>query len=239
MAKQVCLILGSVLALQAPMVLGDANVSEAASTNEVVPLFHNEHSRELIEGGTHDGVTPNEISRFVFKRTQDLLPVPFKGRAHKVARALIESANENQMDPIFLMAVISQESKFNPLARGTHGEIGLMQLKPSTAQTLVRGASLQQVSAMLADPAQNVRLGAAYMSRLRFSFRHRSSLYIAAYNMGAAGVRSKVASGETPHVYSASVLGHYVELSGAMTEAALAVASARPQLQVLNRTLVL
>jgi len=232
MAKSACLILGSVLVLQIPIALGDVSVEQTTEA-AVVPMFHEEHSKELIDGGVQNEVAPEQMARFIYQRTRELLPVPFKGRAHRVARALIESANEHEMDPVFLMAVIEQESKFNPEALGSHGEIGLMQLKPSTAEAF---ASTDDVVAELRDPAQNVRLGAAYLAQLRNSFKRRASLYISAYNMGAARVRETVASGVQPHIYSSAVLAHYVELAGGIPQT---VAAARPELQVFNRTLAL
>ncbi len=218
----------------------DSSESASASTEEIVPLFHQEHSHELIEGGTEDTNQPQETARFVYKKTRELLPVPFRGRSRLVAEALIQTANDYQMDPLFLMAIISQESQFNPLARGSHGEIGLMQLKPSTAMTvaslsgLTDEQALAEVSEALKDPVQNIRLGAAYLARLRVSFRNRSTLYISAYNMGATGVRTHVALGLEPRVYSSKVLAHYVELSGAVQT----VASITPtKLVVFRRTL--
>lgn len=252
MSKSACLILGSCLALQAPIAMRDISSDSAAGSIEsssesvqAVPLFHQEHSRELIDGGTADGVAPKAMATFVFKRTQELLPIPFKGRARKIAQALIETANDYQMDPVFLMAVISQESKFNPRARGSHGEIGLMQLKPTTALTVssARGLSdeqaLGEMKSALEDPVQNIRLGAAYLARLRASFKHRSALYISAYNMGATRVRSHIAMGIQPRVYSSKVLAQYVELSGGLVQTVVARVDARASLQVFNRTLAL
>lgn len=224
------------------MVLSDVGFdsSDSASTGEVVPLFHQEHSHELIDGGTEDTNQPKDTARFVYKKTRELLPVPFRGRSRLVAEALIQTANDYQMDPLFLMAIISQESKFNPLALGSHGEIGLMQLKPSTAITVasVNGLTDEQayteVSEALKDPVQNIRLGAAYLARLRASFKHRSALYISAYNMGATRVRSHVALGVQPQIYSSKVLAHYVELSGGVQTVASA---SPPKLVVYRRTL--
>lgn len=205
----------------------------ASAETTAVPLFHEEHSKELIDGGVQSEVAPEEMARFIFKKTRELLPVPFKGRSQRLAQSIIESANANQLDPVFLMAVITQESKWNPDARGSHGEIGLMQLKPSTAAVY---SSSGDVEAELRDPVQNVRIGAAYLASLRESFKHRSNRYIAAYNMGATRVRAHVAAGVEPHIYSSSVLAHYVELSGGIPQT---VASTRMELQVYNRTLAL
>jgi soluble lytic murein transglycosylase-like protein len=56
-------------------------------------------------------------------------------------------------------AIIHVESGGNPLARGKHGEIGLMQLKLETARAMgYRGSR-----AGLYDPDTNVRYGRAYL----------------------------------------------------------------------------
>lgn len=245
MTKSACLILGSCLALQAPMTvteLATDSVEEASLDSALpLPLYHEQHARELIDGGAPTAhASPVELARFIYKRTRELLPVPFRGRSQLVARALIESANDYQMDPLFLMAVISQESKFDPRVRGSHGEIGLMQLKPSTAVTvaqlrgLTEDQAMEEVTAALFDPVQNIRLGAAYLARLRVSFKRRSSLYISAYNMGAKRVRTHVAAGVQPRIYSTKVLAHYVEFSGGIPRT---VASTPNQVRVLGRTL--
>ncbi|MGI9463773.1 MAG: lytic transglycosylase domain-containing protein, partial [Aestuariivirgaceae bacterium] len=65
--------------------------------------------------------------------------------------------------PISLVdAVITIESGYNPSARGRHGEIGLMQVKPATAR-MVR--SLTGVHAgSLSVPSNNLRVGMAYLN---------------------------------------------------------------------------
>ena len=138
MNKSACLILGSCLALQAPIAINELVIESmdqaSIDASMPLPLFQQEHGRELVDGGVQgEKSQPIDTARYIYQRTRELLPVPFRGRSQKIARALIETANEHQMDPLFLMAVINQESQFNPEARGSHGEIGLMQLKPTTA----------------------------------------------------------------------------------------------------------
>ena len=40
------------------------------------------------------------------------------------------AANRNGLDPQFVRAVVFQESRFDPFARGSKGEVGLMQVLP-------------------------------------------------------------------------------------------------------------
>jgi hypothetical protein len=57
-------------------------------------------------------------------------------------------------------AVATVESAYEPGARGAAGEVGLMQVRPSTAAMLGFQGSLEQ----LADPATNIRLGVKYLA---------------------------------------------------------------------------
>lgn len=57
-------------------------------------------------------------------------------------------------------AVINVESRFNPRARGRAGEIGLMQIKPSTARAIGYSGS----AAGLYDPATNLTWGMRYLA---------------------------------------------------------------------------
>ncbi|HVK61961.1 MAG TPA: transglycosylase SLT domain-containing protein [Bdellovibrionales bacterium] len=73
------------------------------------------------------------------------------------------------------------------------------------------------MSELLRDPSSNIALGAAYIAHLRSKFSNRSRLYISAYNMGAARVRSKLQEGQAPVVYSTKVLAGYVEFVGELS----------------------
>jgi soluble lytic murein transglycosylase len=224
--KSKCVILGAFsafIAFQLPVNLGVASARSHGGF-DAVPLFASEHSKELLEdssGALGREIKNEDVAKFVFKRTRELLPVPFRKQGKRIASALIDAANRHQMDPIFLMAVIRQESAFRPEARGAHGEIGLMQIKPSTARWVLGFEKDQKVSdahlaRLLADPASNIRIGAAYMAKMREAFPGKSADYIGAYNMGAAKYRDKIGSGYQPREYSERVLARYVELAGSV-----------------------
>ncbi|QRM56972.1 lytic transglycosylase domain-containing protein [Sinorhizobium sp. BG8] len=57
-------------------------------------------------------------------------------------------------------AVVRVESNFNPNARGTSGEIGLMQIKPATARMMGYSGSAKG----LYDPETNIKFGMKYLS---------------------------------------------------------------------------
>ncbi|HWV51674.1 lytic transglycosylase domain-containing protein [Pseudorhodoplanes sp.] len=77
-------------------------------------------------------------------------------------RTLIESeAKREGLAPEIAEAVMSVESGFNPAAIGGDGEIGLMQILPSTARMLGFVGS----NADLAVPATNIRYGVTYLGQ--------------------------------------------------------------------------
>ncbi len=70
-----------------------------------------------------------------------------------------QHALENNVPFALVDAVMSVESGYNPDARGDAGEVGLMQVLPSTAEMLGYIGTLEGLS----DPATNVLYGAKYL----------------------------------------------------------------------------
>ena len=70
-----------------------------------------------------------------------------------------EAAAQNIPFPL-LDAVIWVESRYNAMATGGVGEIGLMQIRPTTAHMLGFRGSLGE----LREPANNIRLGTQYLA---------------------------------------------------------------------------
>ncbi len=95
--------------------------------------------------------------------------------------ALFESASVKYNVPVSLLkAVAKTESNFNPSATSACGAMGIMQLMPSTAESLgVTDAY---------DPEQNIMGGAKLLSRLLSDFGGNTELALAAYNAGAGNV---------------------------------------------------
>jgi soluble lytic murein transglycosylase len=97
-------------------------------------------------------------------------------------------AENYDLDPALLAAVIYRESKFDPNARSSSGAIGLMQLLPETAKgiALHTGGTRFRISDLY-DPEINVRYGAFYVQRLMRKYGDQR-LALAAYNAGQANV---------------------------------------------------
>jgi soluble lytic murein transglycosylase-like protein len=91
-------------------------------------------------------------------------------------------------DPYFVLAMMEVESTCTPTARGTHGAVGLIQVRQATAQAMADEAGLGRVRpGDLTEPAINVRLGLRYLWKLERQFRD-PYLAMVAYNMGPARV---------------------------------------------------
>jgi soluble lytic murein transglycosylase len=107
-----------------------------------------------------------------------------------------EQAREKDLDPALVAAVIYQESRFRSDARSSSGAVGLMQLRPETAQgiALRTGGTGFRVSD-LTNPAINIRYGAWYLKNLFEKYRNER-LVLAAYNAGQGNVDRWLANGQ-------------------------------------------
>lgn len=93
---------------------------------------------------------------------------------------ITEAARLYQLPEALLRAVIRQESDFNPWSVSSSGALGLMQLLPSTAQSMTVTDPF--------DPRQNILGGARYLRSLANTFNGDLILTLAAYNAGSGAV---------------------------------------------------
>ena len=119
---------------------------------------------------------------------------------------VVGHAENYDLEPHLLAAVIYQESKFDPGARSGSGAVGLMQLRPDTARGIAirTGGSAFQVSD-LTNPEINVRYGCWYLRHLYRKYGDWR-LVLAAYNAGQGNVdrwraeeRREIPFAETRH----------------------------------------
>ena len=100
-----------------------------------------------------------------------------------------EAALAHGIDPELVRAVVFQESRFDPFARGSKGEIGLMQVLPRGAVADWARVKRRPVPdrAALTEPRLNLEIGCWYLAngmRRWRNYAHRTELALARYNAG-------------------------------------------------------
>ena len=186
------------------------------SMASIRPDIRKGQARELLGGRYKRSVVfqfekESGLERKIFAKVKESLPNKYKKDAQGIARTIVLEANKHGLDPYFVMAVIAGESSFNPKARGPVGEIGLMQLRPTTGEWMANKTRMKyQGAETLLDPIKNIKLGTAYLGWLRIKFNGHGQLYLAAYNMGPGSVKSALRKDVWPKDYPRHVMKRYI-----------------------------
>jgi len=105
---------------------------------------------------------------------------PLKTSKAEISSIVNTVSGKYKIDEKLVMAVINQESAFNPNAVSKAGAKGLMQLMPATAKEV---GVLNPFS-----PTQNVEGGVRYLKFMMDKYNGNLILALAAYNAGSANV---------------------------------------------------
>ena len=109
--------------------------------------------------------------------------------------SILKHGKEEGVSIPLIVAVIKQESAFNPLAKSSQGALGLMQLMPETAHGAYKQRGGKTTVAklkkhLLVQPEINIGLGVHYLAKLKAKFQGiknkslQKQLVIASYNAG-------------------------------------------------------
>ncbi|HLB24382.1 MAG TPA: lytic transglycosylase domain-containing protein, partial [Dehalococcoidia bacterium] len=101
-----------------------------------------------------------------------------------------EAAKDEDIDPLVLMALMRQESLYDPDAGSTAGAVGLTQIVPSTGESIAAELEVAAFSAAdLFRPKTSLRFGAHFLAGQLAAFDENLYHALAAYNggPGAAG----------------------------------------------------
>ncbi len=126
---------------------------------------------------------------------------PVKGDPSAYDNLIQQAAEKHGVDPALIRAVIAQESGFDPNAVSPSGCIGLMQVRPSTAEGMGGGD--------LYDPATNIDLGTQYLKQMLDLAGGDSRKALVMYNAGPnAGSADVIPPGQD---HSAGEYAHLVQ----------------------------
>ena len=165
---------------------------DAAAARELLAL-----TRELPDEGTHEpyllqaytdvGATTRALRLAIRFSATDIPPATLA--AYQYPRAYWEqvrsAADAERLDPYAILALMRQESLFDPYAVSPAAAYGLMQLLVPTASR-VAGRPVERAS--LFEPATNVALGTRYLRQLLDRYDGDLAKALAAYNGGEEAV---------------------------------------------------
>ena len=113
---------------------------------------------------------------------------------HNLARLIYDISEDEAVDPELIFRVIWVESQFKTDCIGKVGEIGLMQVRYSTAVTIDPGTTRKK----LFDPAYNIRIGIKHLKDHLHYYRGDTQLALLAYNRGRSRVNELLTLGLNP-----------------------------------------
>jgi soluble lytic murein transglycosylase len=200
---------------RAPVALSSTLPEDSMSLSEMQREIRLQHAHELLgkyykHSAVRAGENVKKINARIFAWTRERLPAKYKRQYKRIAQAIIDESMKHEFDPVFVLSVIQNESSFNPSMLGSLDEIGLMQLRPGTAEWIAQKFEMKYKGAQsLHDPVENIRLGTAYMDYLRDRLPE-AQLYLSAYNMGKRNVERNMEDNVWPKEYAGKVMHFYV-----------------------------
>lgn len=108
---------------------------------------------------------------------------------------LIQSwSAQRQLNPLLVLALIRQESRFMPKIRSVAGATGLMQVMPATA-AWIKDRSPDINSYDLTSPHDSIKLGTWYLDYTHSEYDNHSLFAVASYNAGPGNVSNWINRG--------------------------------------------
>ena len=118
-----------------------------------------------------NGVVSKEMAELLYPR-------PFWNSIQKYA-------NQFNVDPFLMVALIREESRFNPQALSKVGAIGLSQVMPGTGKYIAKSLNIPWTGEkLLANAETNIMFGTYYVSRLKIEFNNNYVQMLMGYNAG-------------------------------------------------------
>ncbi len=110
-------------------------------------------------------------------------------------------SDRNKISPYLMIALIREESYFNPLALSQSNAVGLMQILPSTAKEVSQRRGYGNINEfLLFNPETNIKFGTAYFAQIKKQLDNSNIYAVASYNGGAGAISSWLKKSETPDI---------------------------------------
>ena len=104
-----------------------------------------------------------------------------------------------EIDPLFVAAMIREESRYNADIVSYAGAIGLMQIMPANGPEFASRLKIPRFNTkMLYNPDINIQMGSWYMKSLMDQFDNNHALVAGAYNGGPGRMRRWIAAKQIP-----------------------------------------
>ncbi|SET73914.1 soluble lytic murein transglycosylase [Natronincola peptidivorans] len=123
-------------------------------------------------------------------------------------KEVLAAAEEFQIDPYLIWAVMREESHYRPDVFSWAGAQGLMQIMPATGADIASRLKTSYADKDMLDPEKNIRFGAFYLRSMLDMFSGDLDKALAAYNGGPGNVRkwSMTSIGATPEGFPTSIV---------------------------------
>lgn len=95
-------------------------------------------------------------------------------------------ARDRQLNPLMVISLIRQESRFETKIESVAGALGLMQVLPETADWIADQTDIGDYT--MTDPNDNIELGTWYLDYTHREYDNNSLFAIASYNAGPGNV---------------------------------------------------
>lgn len=122
---------------------------------------------------------------------QDTVPSHFVAMYYplRYEKEIREYAEKRKLDPYLVMALVRQESAYNPDAKSSAGALGLMQIMPATGRELGGRFYTGFNTGRLTNPEVNIELGTYYLRQVINLLDGNVELALAGYNGGPYRMR--------------------------------------------------
>lgn len=110
----------------------------------------------------------------------------------EISQTLCREAASSELDPLLVLALMHQESTYDPQAQSAQRAKGLMQLLSATAKGVAQRHGLPSHDCL--DPQANVTLGVRYLAELVLEFGSLEPALLA-YNIGPPALHTRLKRG--------------------------------------------